>query len=228
MQNIILYILETLVVFGALTLISHFFGRIGVICWIPLVTVIANILTVKTFSLGVLDITGGTVLFASTFLATDVLTERCSKSDATLGVRLGFICNACLLAFTAIELKFIPNEFDISQDSLQVVLSTSFRITASSMIMYLIANLSDVYVYSYLRDRKNKQGMWARSMFATIVCNCAENFLFMFGAFLFIYDFRTILLMATTTSIVEVVLGIVDIPFLYLATKYFKEESDND
>ena len=55
-----------------------------------------------------------------------------------------------------------------------------------------------------------------------VLCNCLENFGFISLAFLGIYDIRTIFTIAISTSIIEVVVAILDTPFLYLS-KLIKE-----
>ena len=52
---------------------------------------------------------------------------------------------------------------------------------------------------------------------STILCNCLENFGFIFLAFVGIYDGATILTIAASTSIVEAIVALCDTPFLYLA-----------
>ena len=102
------------------------------------------------------------------------------------------------------------------------------RISISSVIMYFIANMVDVYIYDALKKKMNNKHMWLRNNVATIICNTLENFFFMFGAFFGIYDNKTILMMAITTSLVEIVVGLCDTPFLYLSTKLTKKEIINE
>ena len=68
--------------------------------------------------------------------------------------------------------------------------------------------------------------MWLRNNVSTILCNCLENFFFMFGAFLFVegYDVATIFEMAITTSVVEMLVGLLDTPFLYAGMSMVKSE----
>ena len=107
------------------------------------------------------------------------------------------------------------------------MLQLLIRVSISSVIMYIIANLADVYLYSALKKKTQGKHMWLRNNVSTILCNCLENFLFMFGAFLFLpgYDVKTILIMALTTSAVEALIGFCDTPFLYLTRKVCKKDA---
>jgi len=119
-----------------------------------------------------------------------------------------------------IAIRYIPSAFDYAHDSMVTIFSLSLRISISSIIMYFVANMADVYIYDKLRARMSGKYMWIRNNVSTILCNCLENFLFMLMAFLGIYDFKTVMIMALSTSVIEIIAGVCDTPFLYVATKW--------
>jgi hypothetical protein len=80
-MNILILFIEIVVVFGVLLLSKKLFGKVGVISWVGIATVLANIITAKNANIGGLSVAIGTVLFASTFLATDILSE-CYTNEA--------------------------------------------------------------------------------------------------------------------------------------------------
>ena len=61
--------------------------------------------------------------------------------------------------------------------------------------------------------------MWLRNNLSTIVCNCAENFMFVLLGFYGVYDFGQCMDIAWSISIIEAVVGICDTPFLYAALR---------
>lgn len=61
--------------------------------------------------------------------------------------------------------------------------------------------------------------MWVRNNIATIISNCLENYFFTIFAFIGIYDLKIIFAIATTTTILEIMIAICDTPFLYLSKK---------
>lgn len=67
--------------------------------------------------------------------------------------------------------------------------------------------------------KKIPNKLWVRNNIATIICNCLENYLFTLFAFIGIYDIKTILAIATTTTILEIIIAICDTPFLYISKK---------
>lgn len=97
--------------------------------------------------------------------------------------------------------------------------SLNLRITASSMLMYIIANLADITLFEKIKTVTKGKHLWVRNNVATIVCNCLENFGFIFLAFYGIYDARTCFEIAVATSVIEIVAAVCDTPFLYLSKK---------
>lgn len=222
MNNVLIFI-EVLVIFSLLIVNHKFFGKQGVIAWVPIATILANVITAKNATVFGLSTAIGTVMFASTFLATDILSECYSKEDAKKAVYLGLFADVVLIVATQISLHYIPSEFDYAHDAMETLFGLNLRISIASALMYVLANLSDVYIFNKLKDKMSGKKMWLRNNLATILCNCLENFGFIALAFWGIYDVQTILTIALSTSVVEAVVAVLDTPFLYLA-KYLKKE----
>ena len=159
-------------------------------------------------------------MFASTFLATDILAECYSIEDAKKAVRLGLFSNIILIVSTQIALLYAPSEFDYANDAMKTLFSLNLRISIASAVMYYIANMADIYVFSRIKTATEGRMLWLRNNVATILCNCLENFGFIGLAFAGIYDFGTIMTIAISTSIIEAIVAVCDTPFLYLARKW--------
>lgn len=218
MNNVLIFI-EILFVFGTVTACNKLFGKQGVIAWVPIATVLANIITAKNANIFGLSTAIGTVMFASTFLATDILSECYSKKDAKQAVYLGLFSNIVLIGSTQIALLYEPSIFDYADSAMRTLFSLNLRISVASAIMYVIANLADIYLFNKLRDMTGGKLLWFRNNVSTILCNCLENFGFIGLAFWGIYDVNTIFTIAVSTSIVEFIVALLDTPFLYLAVR---------
>lgn len=219
MNNLLLLFLEIICAFGGLLLIKKYFGKVGVIVWVAMATILANIITAKTVDLLGMSTALGTVLFASVFLATDILNECYDKESAKMAVRLGLLSSLVLIVFTQIALRYIPNDFDYANDAMQTLFGLNLRISLASMIMYYISNMLDIALFNKIKEKTNGKMLWLRNNVSTIVCNCVENFFFIALAFYGVYDIQTVLIIAGSTSIIEILVAICDTPFLYLAKK---------
>ena len=221
-MNEILLVLEACIIFASVVICKKLFGEIGVISWVVIATILANVITAKNANIFGLSTAIGTVMFASTFLATDILSECYSRESAKKAVYLGLFADIILIISTQIALRYIPSEFDYADSAMQTLFALNLRISIASAVMYFIANLGDIYIFNKLRDKTNGSYLWVRNNVSTILCNCLENFGFISLAFFGIYDIRTIFTIAISTSIIEVVVAILDTPFLYLS-KLIKE-----
>lgn len=218
-MNELIIIGEIIAVFSILLLCKKLFGKNGVIAWVGLATVLANIITAKNVNIFGLSTAIGTVMFASTFLATDILTECYSVSDAKKAVRIGLFSNIILIISTQIALLYTPSEFDYAHDAMKTLFSLNLRISIASAVMYYIANMADIHIFSRIREKTGNGKLWLRNNVATILCNCLENFGFIGLAFAGIYDFSTIMTIAFSTSVIEAIVAVCDTPFLYISRK---------
>lgn len=219
MNNLLLLFIEIICAFGGLLLLKKYFGKVGVISWVAMATILANIITAKTVNLLGLSTALGTVLFASVFLATDILNECYDKESAKMAIRLGLLSNVVLIVFTQLALRYIPNSYDYANGAMQTLFGLNLRISLASMIMYYISNMLDIALFNKIKEKTNGKMLWLRNNVSTILCNCLENFFFIALAFYGIYDITTVLIIAGSTSIIEILVAICDTPFLYLAKK---------
>ncbi len=219
MRNELIMIIEVLSVFGGVLLFKKLFGKIGVIVWVVMATILANIITAKNAMLFGLSTAIGTVMFASTFLATDILNECYSKKDAKKAVYIGLLSNIVLISATQIALAYTPSPIDYANGAMQTLFSLNLRISISSAVMYFISNMLDVFLFDKIKQKTKGKMLWLRNNVSTILCNCLENFFFIGFAFYGIYDIKTILIIAGSTSIVEMLVALLDTPFLYLSKK---------
>lgn len=218
-MNELILIVEVLVIFSAILICKKLFGKNGVIAWVPIATVLANIITAKNAEIFGLSTAIGTVMFASTFLATDILSECYCIEDAKKAVKLGLFSDVILIVATQIALLYMPSEFDYAHDAMKTLFSLNLRISIASAVMYYIANMADIYVFNKIKKQTEGRALWLRNNISTILCNCLENFGFIGIAFAGIYDLQTIITISISTSIMEMIVAVCDTPFLYIAQK---------
>lgn len=216
-MNELVLMFEIIAIFSLVIICKRLFGKSGMIGWVVIATIMANIITAKNAMIFGLSTAIGSVMFASTFLATDILSECYSKEEAKKAVYMGLFADIILIISTQIALLYTPSPFDYADESMRTLFSLNLRISVASALMYFIANMADVYLFNKIKERMNGKRLWLRNNISTILCNCLENFGFIFLAFVGIYDIPTILTIALSTSIIEMIIAILDTPFLYLA-----------
>lgn len=218
-MNNILLIISIIGVFSIMLIIKKFLGKEGIIGWMGIASILANLLLIKSVDLLGISATLGNVLFASNFLATDILTENYGYKEAKKGVKFGIMAVIVFMIVTQVALLYIPNSEDIAQSSFETLFSFIPRISIASTSMFALSNLVDIRLYEWLRKKSNGKKMWLRNNLCTIICNGGENFLFYLIAFLGVMDIRTILTIALSATIIEVLIALCDTPFLYISKK---------
>lgn len=116
-----------------------------------------------------------------------------------------------------ITLRYIASPIDYADGFMHGLFALNLRISISSSIMYIIANLADIYLYNYIRRKMDGRAIWFRNNVSTILTNCLENFGFIALAFWGIYSSKDIITIAVSTSIIEMLVAVCDTPFLYIA-----------
>lgn len=218
-MNNILLIVSIIGVFSIMLIIKKFLGKEGIIGWMGIASILANLLLIKSVDVLGISATLGNVLFASNFLATDILTENYGYKEAKKGVRFGIIAVIVFMIVTQVALLYVPNSEDIAQSSFELLFSFVPRISLASISMFALSNLVDIRLYEWLRKKSNGKKMWLRNNLCTVICNGGENFLFYLIAFLGVMDIGTILTIALSATIIEVLIALCDTPFLYISKK---------
>ena len=89
MNNELLLILSLVLIYTCVVLFYRFLGRSGLYCWTVLATIAANIEVLIVVDAFGMEQTLGNILFASTFLVTDILSETEGKRAANKAVLIG-------------------------------------------------------------------------------------------------------------------------------------------
>ena len=226
-MNHLYLVIEIIVAFALLLVAKKCFGKAGVFAWIAVATVFANIFEAKNIMLFGLNLAAGHVMFGSVFLATDILSECYGKKEAKKGVWVGLFADVALIACTQLCRLYIASDLDSADPAIQRLFTMSLRITAASAVMFFISNWCDVLLFAKIKELTHGRFLWLRNNVATIVCNCLENFLFYFLAFYPSFSAGQIVSMGLATCLLEIVIGICDTPFLYLARR-LKNGDENE
>lgn len=217
-MNILYGFINIVVTFSLVVLIEKLFKKEGIYVWLSIATILANLTVCKMVDILGYTTSLGNVLFASTFLATDIMSEKYGKADAKRGVYISIFSGLTFIVITQLTLLFIPSSDDVVNDAMKTLFNVSIRTTAASMFMFFISNMADIYLYNKLKNIYPKK-IWLRNNVSTILCNCIENYFFNTLAFIGIFPMSVIISIATTTTVIEIIIALCDTPFLYLSKK---------
>ena len=231
MPNEILIILSFMLIYGGVVAFYRFFGRTGLLAFNILATILANIevlLLVRAFGV---EMTLGNVLFASTFLITDVLSENHSRKDANKAVIISTLCSVIFVALSQMWLLYTPSENDWASGAFNTIFSNTPRIVCASLAVYLISQLTDVWLYHKWWDwcRKHfndeKKGLWIRNNGSTMISQLLNTFLYTALAFYGTYDLGTLVSIFCSSYIIYIITSLLDTPFVYWCRKIHEKHN---
>ncbi|KUP06514.1 membrane protein [Bacillus coahuilensis m2-6] len=217
------------VIFGFIFIIINFtlflafyrlFGKMGLFTWIGIATILANIQVVKQIELFGLTATLGNTMYASAFLATDLLNEKYGKKDAQKAVWLGFSTLLIMIVVMQLAIQFTPHPEDFAQGSLETIFGLIPQIALGSLAAYIVSQMSDVYVFSFLKKHFPKDSQfWIRNNGSTMISQLIDTLVFTSIAF-YGYEFHIWLQIFITTYILKWIVALLDTPFGYIAKKF--------
>lgn len=229
MTNEILLAASLLFSYGALIFLFRFFGKGGVFSWIALATILANIeVSVLVDAFG-MEQTLGNTLFASTFLATDILSEFYGKKIARRGVFIGICASLTFIFFSSIWVRYIPSPNDGMMGAIRILFSNTPRILAASFAGFLASEMFDIWAYEKWRTftarlcGDSRKFLWLRNNGSTLISQAINIVIFNFLAFAGIFDAATLISVTASCYVIYVFTSLLDTPFIYLARVLFEK-----
>lgn len=201
------------------------FGKSGLYCLSAVATVLANIEVLILIHAFGMDQTLGNVLFAVTFLITDILSECEGKRAANRAVWIGIFTSLFFLALSQSWLLYVPGEGDLVMPSIRSIFTNTPRMLLSSLTVYAVSQLFDVWLYhkwwAYTEKKcgDRKRFLWLRNNGSTLVSQLLNTFLFTLFAFYGTYDIKTLLSIFVSSYVIYIFTSLLDTPILYLARK---------
>ncbi len=226
MYNELLWISFALVDMCLALVIFRFFGRAGLFGLITFNLVVCNIQVLKTIELFGLTTTLGNILYASVFLATDLLSEFYGKEQARKGVLLGFAALLMATAYMQIALLFTPAGDDFAQPFLEGIFGFYPRVALASTLAYLASQMHDVWAFHWVKSKTGESRLWLRNNASTLVSQLLDSAIFCAVAFLGVFPMDVWLEILLTTYLVKALVAVLDTPFIYAAKRMFARLPD--
>ncbi len=223
MQNEVMLLVSFVVAFFGAMAMFRIFGKQGLYLWTVFATIAANIevmIVVEAFGL---EQTLGNLLFASTFLITDIFSEIYGKKEAAKAVRVGVATSIAFIVVSQTWLFYEPAASDWAFPSITTLFTNTPRLMIAGFVVYAIVEAFDVWAYHKWwefyekRSGNHRAGLWLRNNGSTLISQFLNAVLFNLGAFWGTYDTPTLFTIVLSTYIIYVVAALLDTPFIYWA-----------
>lgn len=230
MTNELLLILSLIITFSLVLVTFYIFGEQGLYLWTIIATIAANIEALIVVNAFGMEMTLGNILFASTFLVTDISSEIYGKKTAKNAVYLGIATSIIFIPLSSSWLLYTPNENDWAMPSIRSIFSNTPRLMLVSIIVYVIVQFFDVWAYhkwwefTSKKYGDSKKFLWLRNNGSTLFSQLLNTILFTLGAFIGVYEAKTLLSIMISSYVIFIVTSIADTPFVYLARAIYKKK----
>jgi uncharacterized integral membrane protein (TIGR00697 family) len=231
MNTFVLWIIMLFFCFSSILIFLKLFGFIGLYVYSAIAIIAGNIQVLKQvdFFYSPEPVALGTVLFASTFLCTDILSEHFGREKAKKNVLIGFVSFLFMTIIMLITIGFEPSVKDWAHDSLSNVFTPLSRFFIASMIAYLLSQYFDVWIYNFIKKITKDKFLWLRNNLSTILSSLIDNTIFSLLAWIILnpnpeYLYKVITTYILGTYFLRILIALIDTPFLYLSKLFLPQK----
>lgn len=231
-----------LVCVTTILILLKLFGQNGIHLYSIVAILVANIQVFKLVTLSFYPhpVALGTIVFASTYLCSGILTEHYGKDAANQNIWFGFTAQIIFVIFMLITLGHKPliytknfvcdNNFDCYgsynnyTNSMELIFTPLPRLLFASLFSFVISQKIGIHIFNFLKIFTINKYLWLRTVGLIFIATCCDTFLFNILAWgvlsptpiSFISIFNTYILI---TLITQFLVTLMSTPILYFSYK---------
>lgn len=157
--------------------------------------------------------TSATLVFSVTFLLTDIVNEKFGRKETQKMIFIAFITQLAVAFFIWLAISLEPAPFWPDQEIFTKIIGFAPRIMIASWIAFLISENVDAYLFAWFKKITNGKHLWMRNAFSSLPSMALDTIIFVTIAF---FGIQPLLPLITGVLIIKWLIGIIDIPFMYL------------
>lgn len=234
MRNELLLLISMVALYGSVLLWYKLFDTTGLLCFTVFATIAANIEVLLLVDAYGMEMTLGNILFACTFLVTDILSEVSGKRMANRAVMIGIATSLLFILVSQSWLLYQPSANDFAAPAIRTIFSNTPRLMLASLLVYAIVQVFDVWLYHKWWDFTTKKFgdrrrfLWLRNNGSTLISQLLNTLLFTFAAFWGVHSLKTLGSIALSSYVIFIVTSLADTPIVYLARRIKESRESHD
>ena len=172
-------------------------------------------------------ISAGVLPYPITFLITDILSEIYGRKKTARIVWAGFTASIFVLAVLIIAQQFNAIEGSpVDNATFNSVFGNSWRVIFASMTAYLCAQLVDVRIYHFWKQKTAGKHLWLRNNFSTVFSQLVDTTLVVCVLFLGVRSNSELIEFILDGWLFKMLCAFIDTPLLYAATAIIRNKLD--
>ena len=177
---------------------------------------LATKVAIFDIGIGAFTSAAGVLVFAVTFLLTDIVNEHFGRKETQRMILIAFVAQVAMAFFVWLGTQFEADPLWAEQgkrwDGLFAMVP---QITIASWIAFVVSESFDAYIYAWFKKATNGRHLWMRNIFSTLPALALDSLIFVPLAF-FGAPLALIFTMITGQIAIKWIIGVIDIPFMYL------------
>jgi uncharacterized integral membrane protein (TIGR00697 family) len=157
---------------------------------------------------------GAVLIFSVTFLLTDIINEKFGKKEVYRMIFLGLLAQIAFLVFAYLVINASAAPFFTHQAAFEAVFGMVPRVVVAGLLAFAVSELLDANLYQWLRGLTGGKHLWMRNAFSSLPAMAIDSIVFVTFAF---WGVMPLLPLVIGLTVTKWIVGIVDIPFMYLA-----------
>jgi queuosine precursor transporter len=219
-MNEILFFTHAIIVmgfgFGALKM-----GKAALTAWIALQAVLANLFVIKQICFFGFHITCSDVFAIGSIFGLNMLREYFGQNAAKKALWICFFAMIFFVAMAEIHLFYIPSPFDTTQTAFEAILSSSPRLLAASLSVFILVQQIDLWLFGLLKEKFRTLPLGFRNAFSVSITQFLDTFLFsIFGLWGLVAHLSDIILMSFLIKLLVIVLMS---PLIHFSKRFVRE-----
>ncbi|MES2252698.1 MAG: queuosine precursor transporter [Pseudomonadota bacterium] len=173
----------------------------------------------------------GTVLFATTYLVSDIITEHYGADAARKTILISFMAQLLASCWMLLCLAHPGVHDDPEQDemfkSMWAIFVPSARLFIASLLSYVVTQLIDISLYQWIRRKSAGRYLWLRQNVSMFASGFLDNLLFSVLAWIVLnpnpLSFNTVIMSYVLAGcIIRIAVNIMGTPVLYWSYRFVK------
>lgn len=184
--------------------------------------IVANLMEIKTVSLGTLTLTAGVAVFPLSYIIGDCIVEIYGMRKASVVILLGFAMNLLTVLFLQLGLALPGGPEWEGQEAMQTMFGAAPRILAASFAAFLAGSFTNAAVMA--RMKRNPGGRFTvRAILSTLLGEGADSAIFFPLAFAGTLPADVIFTLIVTQTFIKTAYEIVVLPLTLLVVRRLRK-----
>lgn len=154
------------------------FGQEGLIAWITLQPILANLFVLKQIDFFGYTVTCSDVYAVACALGLNILQEYYGKEAAKKTVRLCFYLMIFFLVMTQCQLWYKPSADDTAHGAYLAIFSPAPRLVIASIVSFVTVQIIDVQFFAFLKRRMANGSLLVRNCLSLTLSQFVDTLLF--------------------------------------------------